>query len=254
MTTFRLAAVEFEGPLDLLLSLIEDKKLDITNVALAEVTQQFLEHVRKLESTSPIVLADYLAVAAKLLVIKSKAILPDLVTPEDEPDAARDLESQLRVYKQYKDIARGLGKFIDKSGQSFVRQSVFAQRVSFFPDSAVNQSVMKSAMNRILTSLSELESLPEARIREAVSIQEKITHLQNMLTESIETRLSHVLSTAKSRHEAIVTFLALLELIKQRILTVEQEASFADITIKRLGAETSVENFAINDTYGSITN
>ncbi len=220
--------------MDLLLRLIEDKKLDITQLALAEVTQQFLEHVRSLENTSPIVLADFLAVAAKLLVIKSKAILPGLITEEDELDPVRDLEVQLKTYKQYKDISRMLGKFAERSGQSFVRQSVFTSKISFFPDSAVTIDSMKAAAMKILASLSELDDLPKARVREVVSIQEKISHLQNLLSDRIETRLSHVLSSTKTRHEAIVTFLALLELIKQRILTVEQETSFADITIRKL--------------------
>ncbi len=235
MTQIKLEKNQFDGPLDLLLSLIEDKKLKITEIALAEVTEQFLAHVRSLEAASPVVLADFLAVAAKLLVIKSRAILPELISSvEDEIDPARDLEGQLVLYKQFKDLAKGLKKLSDSPTTSFLRSAVFSERVSFFPDSTVTPPLLRDALSRIMQNLADLEELPKARIREAISIQDKISHLQNVLSEKIETSLSHLLSKAKTKHEAIVTFLALLELIKQRILSVEQETAFADVTIRRI--------------------
>ena len=238
MTQIKLQKHNFEGPLDLLLTLIEEQKLDITQLALAEVTEQFLAHVRSLEAREPIVLADYLAVAAKLLVIKSKAILPDLTVEDEEPDASRNLEQQLALYKQFKDLAKSIKKIADSPVQSFIRSFVFTQRISFFPDASVTPDRLLSAIGNIVKSLKELDNLPIARVREAISIQEKISHLQNLLTEKIETKLSYILQTAKTKHEAIVTFLALLELIKQRILIVDQETSFAEITIRKLDSQT----------------
>src|SRR5579864_3115787 len=93
---------QFEGPLDLLLSLIEQQQLDITQIALAQVTEQFLQYIRQLELVDPTVLADYLSIAAKLLVIKSKAILPTLEVEPEEEDAGIDLEAKLLLYKQFK--------------------------------------------------------------------------------------------------------------------------------------------------------
>ena len=98
----------FEGPLDLLLSLIEQRQLDITTIALAEVTEQFLDYLKQLEKIDPTVLADYLSIAAKLLVIKSKAILPTLQVEPEEEDAAIDLEAKLLLYKQFKEVAKYL--------------------------------------------------------------------------------------------------------------------------------------------------
>src|ERR1700704_4352389 len=99
---------QFEGPLDLLLSLIEDQKLSITEIALAQVTEQFLQYIRQLEHIDPTVLADYLSIAAKLLVIKSKAILPTLEVEPEEEDAGHDLEGRLLLCKQFKEVTKYL--------------------------------------------------------------------------------------------------------------------------------------------------
>jgi segregation and condensation protein A len=233
-----LSQQQFEGPLDLLLSLIEDQKLNITEIALAQVTEQFLQYVRQLEELDPTSLSDFLAIAAKLLVIKSKAILPSLEIEQDEDDAGVPLETQLLLYKQFREVARHL-KVLDAAGkQSFTRSLVFSQRISFFPDPNVTTQELHGAILKVLSELKELDNLPKARIKEAISIQEKITHLQGLLSRQIETKLSSVLAQAKNKSEVIVTFLALLELIKQRIFSVEQEALFTDITIRKVEQQT----------------
>lgn len=229
---------QFEGPLDLLLTLIEEQRLNITEISLAHVTEQFLQYVRTLEELDPTSLSDYLAIAAKLLVIKSKAILPTLEIEPDEEDAGVPLETQLLLYKQFREVARHL-KVLDAAGQqSFTRSLVFSQRISFFPDPSVSTAELHGAIIKVLTDLKELDNLPKARIKEAISIQEKITHLQGLLSRQIETKLSSVLAQAKNKSEVIVTFLALLELIKQRIFSVEQEALFTDITIRKVEEQT----------------
>ena len=232
--TITLSQNQFEGPLDLLLSLIEEQKLNITEVSLAQVTEQFLQYVRKLEELDPTSLSDYLAIAAKLLVIKSKAILPTLEVEQEDDEAGVPLETQLLLYKQFREVARYLKGLDSNQQQSFTRSLVFSQRISFFPDPSVTTAEMHGAVLKVLTNLKELDALPKARIKEAISIQEKITHLQGMLAKQIETKLSSIIAQAKNKSEVIVTFLALLELIKQRIFSVEQDALFTDITIRRI--------------------
>jgi segregation and condensation protein A len=227
---------QFEGPLDLLLSLIEERKLDITQIALAEVTEQFLQHIRQLTSLDPAVLADYLSIAAKLLVIKSKAILPSLEIEIEEEDSAEDLAGRLLLYKQFKEAAKYLKTLDNRRRQSFTRTLSFEEKINFFPDAGVTQVSLHESILKILHSLKELDSLPKARIKEAISIQEKIDQLQIQLSGEIETKLSTLLQTAKNKPEIIITFLALLELIKQKIFTVEQETLFTDITIKKYEA------------------
>jgi segregation and condensation protein A len=224
---------QFEGPLDLLLSLIEERQLDITKIALAEVTEQFLQHLKQLEKVDPTMLADYLSIAAKLLVIKSKAILPTLEIEEEEEDAGFDLEAKLLLYKQFKEVAKYLKTLDNKRKQSFSRSVTFEQKISFYPDPSVTTKEIHGAILGVLMGLKELDSLPKAKLKEAISIQEKIDHLQIALGSKVETKLSDLLKTAKNKGEIIVTFLALLELIKQKIFVADQEALFADVIIKK---------------------
>jgi segregation and condensation protein A len=224
---------QFEGPLDLLLSLIEGRQLDITQIALAEVTEQFLQYLKELEKIDPTVLADYLSIAAKLLVIKSKAILPTLEVEKEEEDSAIDLQAQLLLYKQFKEVAKYLKLLDNKRKQSFTRTLTFEERVNFYPDPNVTTKELHNAILGIVMQLKELDSLPKAKVKEAISIQEKINHLRDHLSSQVETKLSDLLKTAKNKQEVIITFLALLELIKQRIFSAEQEALFADVVIKK---------------------
>ncbi len=224
---------QFEGPLDLLLSLIEEQKLDITQIALAQVTEQFLGYIKQLEQVDPTALADYLAIAAKLLVIKSRAILPTLEVVTDDDDKEEDLAAKLLLYKQFKEAAKYLKKVEQWNQQSFTRTLTFSERINFWPDPEVSTDKIYKSIRTVLQSLKELDNLPKAKIKEAVSIQEKIDQLQVQLSHQIETKLSDVLAGAKNKGEVIITFLALLELIKQKMFTVDQEALFTDITIKK---------------------
>ncbi len=224
---------QFEGPLDLLLSLIEEQKLDITKIALAQVTEQFLGYIKQLEQIDPTALADYLAIAAKLLVIKSKAILPTLEVLQEDDDKEEDLAAKLLLYKQFKEAAKYFKKIEARQQQSFTRTLIFSERINFWPDPEVSTEVLHKNIRTVLQSLKELDNLPKAKIKEAVSIQEKIDQLQVQLSHQIETKLSDVLAKAKNKGEVIITFLALLELIKQKMFTVDQEALFTDITIKK---------------------
>lgn len=223
----------FEGPLDLLLSLIEQRQLDITTIALADVTEQFLGYIKRLENLDPTTLADYLAIAAKLLVIKSKAILPSLEIEPEEEDAGVDLESKLILYKQFKEVAKFLKHLDNRRKQSWTRLVSFEERINFYPDPSISTKELYGAVLAVLSQLKELDNLPKAKIKEAVSIQEKINHLQLILGQQIETKLSDLVKSAKNKDEIIVTFLALLELIKQRIFSAEQDALFAEVVIKK---------------------
>ena len=224
---------QFEGPLDLLLRLIEQRQLDITQIALAEVTEQFLHYIKGLEISDPTTLADYLAIAAKLLVIKSRAILPTLEIEPEEEEAGVDLESKLILYKQFKEVAKFLKRLDNRRRQSWTKLVSFSEKVSFFPDPEITTKELHKAILHVLMDLRELDNLPKAKIKEAISIQEKINHLQNILALQIETKLSDLIKHAKNKDEVIITFLALLELIKQKIFTAEQETLFAEVVIKK---------------------
>ncbi len=238
---------QFEGPLDLLLSLIEQRQLDVTTIALAEVTEQFLQYIKSLQNVDPTQLADYLAIAAKLLVIKSKAILPslDIEEPEEE-DPGLNLEERLMLYKHFKEASKGLKVLDNKQQQSFTRTLTFEEKINFFPDNSVSKEILFKSIQKILSDLKELDNLPKAKIKEAISIQEKIDSLQSRLSGQVETKLSELLASAKNKDELIVTFLALLELIKQKLFVADQETLFAEVIIKKPSVIMSVDQSISN--------
>lgn len=232
--TMQIKVEQFEGPLDLLLQLIEEHQLDITAVSLATVTEQFLNYVRSLQEKNPTNLASFLVIAAKLLVIKSKALLPNLELDIEEEEAAYDLTGQLLLYKKFKEVAKFLAKMDLKRRQAWTREADFTDRVTFLPDPDVNLPVLAENLRKLAVELSEIIKLPKQALAEVVSIGEKIEQIQKLISEQLETSLSDLIKQSKDKTEVIVTFLALLELIKQRILVVEQSAMFEDITIKKL--------------------
>ncbi len=228
---------QFEGPLDLLLQLIEENKLEIKQISLAAVTEQFLQYMRSQTTLSPQELADWLVIAAKLLVIKSKALLPTLALSQEDEQDATSLAWQLYQYKRFKEAAKYLIKLDNRRRQGFSRHTLFVEKISFYPDPSLTTSALRDTMRYLARLLEDIISLPKKVLEEVITISEKIEHLQKFLEEKIETRLHELLKTAKSKTEIIVTFLALLELIKQKILTVEQEAMFSDIIIKKTSSE-----------------
>jgi len=224
---------QFEGPLDLLLQLIEDQQMDITAVSLANVTEQFLNYVRGLQEKNPTNLADFLIIAAKLLVIKSKALLPNLEFGVEEEETAYDLAQQLLTYKKFKEVAKFLRKFDNTRRQAWTREVDFSDRVTFVPDPDVTVPVLHNSLSALAAEIKEIVKLPEKVMEEVVSISEKINHIQALIGDKVQTSLSELLHESKSKTDIIVTFLALLELTKQRIVSLEQTEHFADILIKK---------------------
>ena len=206
--------------------------MEITDLSIAEVTQQFLQHIRTLGTADPNLLADFLTVASKLLVMKSKSLLPSL-EEEAEEEEEGDLTYQLIQFKKFKIIAEYLRSLDAKKRYMYVREGSTEQITTFFPDPKADKSVLQGAMLAIARSIEEITRLPKEAMREVVSIGQKIKDLQESIAEKIEIKLSSLLKQ-KSKTEIVVTFLAMLELIKQRVLTVEQENLFSDIQIKKV--------------------
>ncbi len=225
----------FEGPLDLLLQLVESEKLEITNVSLMEVTEPFVKHVRAHQgSIPPEELADFLLVAAKLVYLKSKALLPDIHDPalEEGPD----LETQLRLYKTYAEAARRLGEMVMTGNCSYSRtkRPMREVQMGFVPPVGVTVAVLHQLYSRVLRRLEPFQHLPKAAIERVISLEEKIQQLGDRIRNTMKLSFHRFLSEAGSRGEAVVSFLALLELIKQRLVKVHQPNLFHDIHLERL--------------------
>lgn len=231
---------KFAGPLDLLLQLIETEELDITQVALAQVTEQYLRTLEGATNVGPEELADFLVVAAKLLLIKSRVLLPQLQVG-DETEAT-DLERQLKMYKAYLDASRAVAKIIHKRRFTFGRgkPAVMIEQ-KFSPPPSLTSAALHVTFLSVLQELEPVISLPKAVIERTVSIAEKIEHIRVLILDQALVSFKQIVQQAGSKTDVIVSFLALLELVKQRGIMVKQTALFDDIAIQRLDPPPNAE-------------
>ena len=228
--TFRVES--FEGPLDLLLQLVEQEELAISNVSLAKVAEQFLQYVQSSKTIPTEELADFLVIAAKLMYLKSKLLLPSLV--DQELEEGPDLETQLREYQRFVAASREIDKMWNAGNRSYVRTpraTSWRTEVSFAPPPGVTTDSLVALMRRVIARLEPIVRLPKASIERAVSIQEKIRDLFTRIRSHAKTSFHTFIQGANTRTEAIVSFLALLELVKQRFVVVDQKSLFHDIDI-----------------------
>ncbi|MEA3376182.1 MAG: segregation/condensation protein A [Chloroflexota bacterium] len=236
MPFYQIKLPVFEGPLDLLLRLIEREELDITAVALAEVTDQYLERLADLEQREVRDLVDFLVVAAKLVLIKSAALLPSSSrpSPEDEAeDVGRDLVRQLKIYSQFKQVAGLLHERERKGLHSYVRL-VPLRRLPPEPD--LSDVTIQDLISLAQEALDTASGPPVGEVVSpvTVTIEEQIDHIEHELSRREQVSFRTLLSRAASRLEIIVTLLAVLELIKQDRVRVHQETLFGEIFIRKL--------------------
>lgn len=229
---YRVKLEKFEGPLDLLLNLIEEQKLDVTLVSIAKITDQYLEYIRMRENITLENLADFLLVASKLILIKSKALLPILDFNEEEEQEIQDLEKQLAEYKKFKEAARKIKTMAEGGRIGFSRESFLMITPIFYPPKNINSFDLKKAFSEVLNQIPIIEKLEEEIVREVITLEEKISHLQKVIQNKIEASFSEIASIAADKVEIIVSFLAILEMVKQKIIDVEQGELFQDIRLR----------------------
>jgi len=222
----------FEGPLDLLLDLIEKEKLDVTDVSLAQVADQFLKYLENSESVSPEYLADFLLVAGKLILIKSKAILPILELEKEEEEDIEELKARLKEYQKFKEIAKELIKMESRKKMFFSRQSYSGMKTIFCPPKKLSILDLQNIFESVLDKLPKVEILAKETIKKIISIKDKIEYLKKSLLERINLTFQSAIVDRKDRVEIVVTFLAMLELVRNNVVVVEQEKMFGEIKIK----------------------
>lgn len=229
--SFEIKLDQFSGPLQLLLDLIEQEKLPITEVSLARVTEGFLKHIDANEVPAE-ELADFLVVATKLLLIKSRAILPQLAI-EDEEDGSK-LADQLRMYKQFVDASRGVEAMFLAGNVMFPRERSVVPKVrAFVPPASVTPSVMQEAFRSLMKRLEPFFALKQASLERVVSVQERMTQLRDAIVERSRLAFRDIVGGATSKVDVVVSFLALLELMKQRVVKAVQGDAFHDIVITK---------------------
>ena len=233
ITGFQIKLPEFEGPLDLLLYLIEREELDITRVSLAKVTGAYLEYIHVLEKLQVDAVADFLVVAAKLLLIKSEALLPRPPAPkaDDEEDPGDELVRQLLMYKQYKESAKTLGEREAAGLRTYVRVAPPPKIEAKLDLSNVTIEMLLKAVRGVLDL--EKPAPPVGTVVKpfTLTIRDQMGLIERILRRRPNLSFKQMLRRAQNRVEIIVTFLAVLELLRRRKVDVEQDTTFGDILI-----------------------
>jgi segregation and condensation protein A len=245
--TYQVATPVYEGPLDLLLQLIERAELDITRLALAQVTDQFLSYLEKLEHRTANEVSAFLVIAARLVQIKSEALLPRPPQREiGEEDPGEALAQQLLVYKRYKEIAAWLGARDEAGLRTFLRLATPPKQVNvnFDLEGVSLRELVKAAENAfafppVKTPLREVVAPPK------VTIRDKIRLIVQTIRGEGRARFFTLIGRVRSRLEVVVSFLAVLELVKLKRVTASQTALFQDFDITPANAWEDSENFEL---------
>lgn len=224
----------YEGPLDLLLDLIERAELDITSLSLATVTDQYLASIKDLEQLNADEISAFLVIAAKLLQIKSEALLPrPPVRAPGEEDIARSLVDQLKLYKRFKEIGGWLHERQEADLRTFLRVAPPPKVEPKLDLSNVTLEKLVAAAQEAFAKERNKQPLGIIIAAPRVTIREKIDLITRTINEAGRSTFRALLNQGASRLEVVVTFLAMLELVKRYRIQARQEDLFSDIEIDR---------------------
>lgn len=228
---FSIKTDAFEGPLELLLDLVEKRKLLINDISLAQVTDEYIQHVSVMQQMSLPNTTHFVALAATLLLIKSKSLLPVLELTDEEEENIDDLEARLMLYKIYRDAANTI---TERFGThiSHHRQFVRDKSPLFVTDGYTTTSSLHIAINDVLLNLPIKEVKPKVQVRQVISLEEMMSRLHERIERQMKLTFRELVSDSSEKVHVIVGFLAILESVKQGSILVAQLDRFADIEIE----------------------
>lgn len=236
---YRVNTPVYEGPLDLLLQLIERAELDITTLALAQVTDQYLAHMKSMQEQSAAEVSGFLVIAARLVQIKSAALLPRPSIdkpPDEEEDDGEALARQLITYKRFKELSGVLAWREDSGLRTYLRVAPPPIKIEARLDlSNVTVSDLITAAREIFFSKPDLPALSRVVAMPRVTIREKIQIIVTALRNLGGATFNSFLRRRGDRLEIVVTFLAMLELIKRQVVEAAQPDLFGEIEVKSTG-------------------
>jgi segregation and condensation protein A len=240
--SYKIKTEAFEGPFHLLLSLIEERKFFINDLSLAQVTEDYLNYINRMQSDESISkdkhtseISNFIVVAATLILIKSKSLLPNLnLTLEEEGDI-HNLEERLRLYELYTKLGINIKN-------AFGEKIIFAplerknEYLVFLPDERITKENMMTFAHGALDRIPKKVFLPQVEVKKVISIEEMISKLTERIENTLQMNFKEFAGKAVTKEEkvvVIISFLAMLELVRQGILHVVQDNNFEDIMIKK---------------------
>ncbi len=223
----------FEGPLDLMLELIEKRKLLINDVSLAQVADDYIAQVNAMDQMSVGDTAEFISLAATLLLIKSRSLLPTLTVSEEESYAIKELEYRLASYQIIKDAAGLVGR---SSEQPTMHECAEREvKPIFLFDQSLTLESLREAAQMLVDGFPKLLALPKVEVKKIRSLEDVIENMTQRITSAFKMSFKDFASPAaaeEGKYGIIVSFLALLELVKQGIIQAEQQEHFGDITLE----------------------
>jgi segregation and condensation protein A len=231
---FTVRTEAFEGPLELILDLIEKRRLLVNELSLATITDEFISFVKGNESFPLEDATQFLSVAATLLLIKSRSLLPDLELTSEEEQDMDALQRRLKLYEQAREAARMLGEAFGRAAMA--PRGERAPEVAFSPSADLTLANLQQSLKDLLARLEKEPSLPEVRIRPLVSLEEMMDTLRVRVERAFSLSFKEFTGDKGEKVEVIVSFLALLELVKQGSVDAVQHGHFGDIKIEHTGS------------------
>ncbi len=257
-TIYKVKAGSFEGPLEVLLSLIEKRKLFINEISLATITDDYIHFIKEIENKGIQHYSDFISVAATLILIKSKSLLPGMTLTEEEEHQIGDLEARLNLYKIIQDVGQEIAKNFGKQ-IIFPRIEKKIETRVFSPDESITKENMRALMNDVFAYVPPApEKLREIEVIKVKSIKEMIEDITERVTKNFEkmnfTDLWKGQTFANKKEEkvtVIVSFLAMLELVRQGLMDAFQDDAGEISLEKQEGrVETDVEDDNLDSTDG----
>lgn len=247
-TRFNIQTEAYQGPFELVLDLIEARKLLVNDLTLANITEDFIQHVRAQESFPVEETANFIQIAATLLLIKSKSLIPDLILSEDENEDVEDLKRRLSAYEKVREASREFARIFGKT--MMLTEGERLPEPCFSPSRDLSAQALSEALVRVLSAREAVEELPEARVKPLISIEEMMDRLAKRVQSAMTLSFKDFAGGAKDpstglragKVEVIVSFLALLELVKQGAVAADQHDIHGDIRISHT-ASASVPHY-----------
>lgn len=232
MDGYKIKLDAFEGPMDLLMHLIDKNKIDIYDIPIATLTQQYMDHLDKFKEFNIEIASEFLVMAATLLQIKSRMMLPKPPKEEEgeEDDPRRELVQRLLEYRRFKQVSSVLSEMAQTQERFYAREPLSIP-VQHLPPENLSMGLLLEAFRTVLEVKEELK-IPDVLVTpEEYSIQDKMEDIMSLLNRANGKLLFSEAFRSGTRTELIVTFLALLELIKLKTIAVKQQRAFAEIYI-----------------------
>ena len=227
---YKVKLEQFEGTLDLLLELIEAKKLPIVGLSLAKIAGEFVEYVRKMADRNNMEeLVQFLAVASRLALLKSRELVPSS-EPEVAEGSLAELERQLALYQPFRRAAKELGRLDRGARQYFGREAFAGFEGAFYFPRRLKTTHLTEALLGLLDAITLPVRIPQARLQVKLAVEKCVTELKKLLTREKELDFSRYVA-GREPEEKLVNFLGALELVRMGKITAKQKKSFDTIVL-----------------------